>query len=137
MHDFFFQNAVSLNNFTEKETNYSIGVFIRNDRFLFIITNYWNCPRQRLVCGPQSSSLLPTHGPTQEHQAALKTRVIETPKKSEIKFVGRPSEDPENFLTRLEESRRVTGLSPDDLFSCLHFFLNGVALEWYRISYHK
>lgn len=64
-------------------------------------------------------------------------RIIESIKKWNIKFSGKASEDPENFLVRMRESMQVTNLSPEDFFVCLPFFFEGVALEWHRNSKHR
>lgn len=83
-------------------------------------------PRQRERTGRVDNS--------QRQKNLQNARIIESIKKWNIKFSGRASEDPENFLIRMEESMQVTNLSPEDFFTCLPFFFEGVALEWYRNS---
>ena len=71
---------------------------------------------------------------TQQQRNFQNARIIESIKKWNIKFTVKAIEDPESFLNRISESMQVTNLSPEDFFTCLPFFFEGVALEWYRNS---
>lgn len=53
-------------------------------------------------------------------------------RKWNLKYSGRRDEDSEEFLKRVKEGRFIMHISDYDLFGILPFFLEGVALQWYR-----
>lgn len=59
-------------------------------------------------------------------------KTIEAMHRWNLKFSGTKAEDPENFLTRLNEGRAIVTISNNDFLKCLPFFLEGIALHWFR-----
>lgn len=59
-------------------------------------------------------------------------RTIETMRRWNLKFSGTRTEDPENFLTRLNEGRSIVPISNAEFLKCLPFFFEGIALHWFR-----
>ena len=55
-------------------------------------------------------------------------------RKWNVKFSGTRREDPDVFLTRLEEGRSLVPISDSDLLRVMPFFLSGIALNWFRSS---
>lgn len=66
------------------------------------------------------------------HEPRYTSRNLDTFRRLKIEFSGKPGQDPESFLSRLDEARAVLRLPDPELFECLPFGLEGVALEWYR-----
>lgn len=58
-------------------------------------------------------------------------------RKWKIHFEGKADEDGEEFLKRVQEGRHLVGINDEELFSCLPFFLDGVALHWFRNQSQK
>ena len=57
-------------------------------------------------------------------------------RKWNIKFSGSRTDDPDAFLTRIEEGRELVPVSDMNLLRVIPFFLSGIALNWYRGSKH-
>lgn len=53
-------------------------------------------------------------------------------RKWNLKFSGKIGEDSEEFLRRVQDGRRMTEMGDRELLACLPFFLEDVALLWYR-----
>ena len=53
-------------------------------------------------------------------------------RKWNLHYSGKPEEDSEEFIRRLQDGRNMSNISDEDLLTCLPFFLEGVALNWYR-----
>lgn len=51
-----------------------------------------------------------------------------------LRFAGKAGEDGIAFLTRLSEGREMVAMTDEALFRCLPFFLDGVALQWFRTT---
>lgn len=68
----------------------------------------------------------------QRNQDNSYAKTIEAMRKWNLKFSGTKAEDPESFLTRLNEGRAIVTISNDDFLRCLPFFLEGIALHWFR-----
>ena len=60
----------------------------------------------------------------------------EIKRKWNIKFSGSRTDDPDAFLTRIEEGRELVPVSDMNLLRVIPFFLSGIALNWYRGSKH-
>ena len=52
----------------------------------------------------------------------------------DLSFSGKSSEDPEIFLSRLQEFAQVYSLTNEDLFKSLPAILRGEALDWQRLE---
>ena len=57
---------------------------------------------------------------------------FEIMRKWNLRFSGKSGEDSEEFIRRLQDGRNMSNISDEDLLTCLPFFLEGVALNWYR-----
>lgn len=51
-----------------------------------------------------------------------------------MRFSWNIKEDPEEFLQKIRVGRGLLQISDEELFNGLPFFLEGVALNWYRNS---
>ena len=68
-----------------------------------------------------------------EEQRRMST-VFNVMSKWGLKFSGGGKEDSEEFLRKIRDGRQLLGLTDRELFDSLPFFLEGVALNWYRNS---
>ena len=68
-----------------------------------------------------------------EEQRRMST-VFNVMSKWGLKFSGSGKEDSEEFLRKIRDGRQLLGLTDRELFDSLPFFLEGVALNWYRNS---
>ena len=57
-------------------------------------------------------------------------------RKWNIKYSGTRNDDPDAFLTRIEEGRDLVPISDANLLKVIPFFLSGIALNWFRGSKH-
>ena len=57
-------------------------------------------------------------------------------RKWNLKYSGARNDDPDAFLTRIEEGRDLVPISDMDLLRVIPFFLTAIALSWYRGSKH-
>ena len=57
-------------------------------------------------------------------------------RKWNIRYSGTRNDDPDAFLTRIEEGRDLVPISDVDLLRVIPFFLTGIALSWFRSSKH-
>ena len=55
-------------------------------------------------------------------------------RKWNLKFSGTRWEDPDAFLTRLDEGRSLVRICDSDLLRVIPFFMSGIALNWFRSS---
>ena len=53
--------------------------------------------------------------------------------KKNIKFSGKSSEDPEDFLKKLNDAARSLALSKDDMYKNLSSVLTGDAADWFDV----
>lgn len=49
-----------------------------------------------------------------------------------LKFFGAKNEDPDTFLTRIENGRTMMYIYDRELLTLLYFFLSGVAVKWFE-----
>ena len=57
-------------------------------------------------------------------------------RKWNIKYSGTRNDDPDAFLMRIEEGRDLVPVSDANLLRVIPFFLQGIALSWFRGSKH-
>ena len=57
-------------------------------------------------------------------------------RKWNVRYSGTRNDDPDAFLTRIEEGRDLVHISDVDLLRVIPFFLTGIALSWFRSSKH-
>ena len=76
-----------------------------------------------------------------ENRESHRTPVLSKPmhaydimRKWNLKFSGTRREDPDAFLTRLDDGRSLVPIYVSDLLRVMPFFLSGIALNWFRSS---
>lgn len=80
----------------------------------------------------QPNSFARPHVNANRNQDNSFTKAIEAMRRWNLKFSGSKLDDPENFLTRLNEGRAIVPITNQEFLRCLPFFLEGVALHWFR-----
>ena len=63
--------------------------------------------------------------------------LLNTMKRWDLSFSGRPGEDVEDFLTRMDEGRSFLPVRDNVLLKAIPFVLRAAALVWYRGHAHK